>query len=126
VGECKERKKMNQKNMNMFLQNYSRKKLLFVAAIFIVSAFIWISAKRTLINSESYKVALEFIKTDPQINLEFGQIIKVGFPGGSIDQAQGKAVFNVRVEGNLRNERVQLNLKKTEFGVWFVEDWKIK
>ena len=90
--------------------------------VLLVAAFIWVEAKRALIKSEPYKIALAFIKSDAGVRGEFGEIHQVGFPGGSIES--DSAVFKVKIRGSTKSDRIQIVLRNTEFGVWSVESWR--
>ncbi len=71
-------------------------------------------------NSDSYKVATEYILNSEEYQLRYGEIYGFGFmTAGTITQNNSELTFSVRVEKD--NPDAMVNLTKDSEGLWKVE-----
>jgi len=114
----KTRKEKNQKN------TWLKVGIGFIIFLLALSSFIVIIIK----NTEPYGVATEYLKTDPTIRKEVGEIKNFGLiPTGAVSLSttedgvsSGQAAFSITVIGKLKNMDIEIYLKKTPETNWTV------
>ncbi|MFI5129087.1 MAG: hypothetical protein ACHQFX_03810 [Chitinophagales bacterium] len=79
--------------------------------------------------SDAYATAIEYLKTDPKIKDEIGNVKGFGLiPTGSVGTTtingaeSGSASFEITVQGNNKNKDVTIHLEKTPDKSWTVTD----
>lgn len=93
--------------------------LLGVGVAFIL--FVFIFTVMTLKNSDAYKISIQAIEQDKEIQFETGGITGYGMmPSGGINitNGNGRAQFVIKVLGNKKNYNVETYLEKKRGGEW--------
>jgi hypothetical protein len=100
-------------------------KIFFVSAVVTIIAFISIESVMLITNSIPYSKAVEFIKSDSVIRKQFGAIHDLGIPTGRLNSPKGHSYFKIKIEGELKTEKIGIKLEEGPYDVWRVVAWEI-
>lgn len=100
--------------------------ILVVLAVGIAAAvyFGYRFVENTLKTSEPYTIAINALKSEPQVKEQMGEITETGFPLGAYStntDGSGDAVFTMSVTGTKASGQYQVELKRRN-SVWKIEN----